>query len=283
MRGKSNKTIGKSVVLWILHVRDFFSLVPLVNRIVRSCYYLFHVQDQQKNARLRKRGWIDGLPLPPLNLIYLTSAYYDLEKYCTGGLADSQDIANLLKKNGYDISTFSTILDFGCGCGRVVRYWKSLDHIKIYGVDINQKCIAWCSKCLDFARFKKNNMMPPLDFADGMFDCIYAISVFTHLDEDVQLYWMKEFKRLLKKNGVLILTVRTSLGDLHPISPEEEKQFLAGNLLTQYRKYMGTNFCNIFHPLIYIQKKLSKGFTILDTKQSGTAGFRQNIILLQKS
>jgi len=283
MKRKSNKAIEKSVVLWILQVCDFFGLVPLINRIMRSCHYLLHVQDQRINTHLRKREGIDGLPLPPLNLIYLTSAYYDLKKYCTGGLADSRDIEDLIKKNGHDISKFSAILDFGCGCGRVIRYWKSLNRTKIYGVDINQQCISWCSKYLDFATFKKNKMMPPLDFTDGMFDCIYAISVFTHLDEDVQLYWMREFKRLLKKNGVLILTLRTSLGDLHPISPEEEKQFLAGNILTQYRKYMGTNFCNVFHPLIYIQKKLSKGFTILDIKQSSTEGFRQDIILLKKS
>lgn len=281
MRKKGNKTIEKAIVLWILSVCDFFRLVPLVNRIVRSCYYLCHIQDQQKNARLRKRGG-DDLPLPPLNLIYLTSAYYDLEKYCNGGHAGFQYIIEILEKNGYDISSFSAILDFGCGCGRVTRHWKSIDCTRIYGVDINQQCISWCSNHLDFATFKKNDRLPPLDFSDDMFDCIYAISVFTHLDEEAQLRWMTEFKRLLKKNGVLILTVRTSLGDFHPVSSDEEKQFHKGDMLIKYRKYVGTNFCNVFHPLTYIQQKLSKGFTILDIKHDEAEGFRQDFIVLKK-
>ncbi len=276
------KTLEKSLILWVLHVCDFFGLIPFVNRTVRSCYYLLHFKDQQRNSRLRKKGALDGLPLPPLNIVYLTSAYYDLEKYCTGGLLGSQNIAKILKKNGFAIQSFSAILDFGCGCGRVIRYWKPFEHTKIYGVDINQKCISWCKKHLNFATFKKNDLLSPLDFDDETFDCIYAISVFTHLDEKLQLLWMEEFKRLLKKNGVLLLTVRTSLGNLHPVSSGEEKQFLAGNLLVQYKKYVGTNFCNVFHPFSYIKERFGKDFKILDIEHNGAEDFQQDIILLKK-
>jgi len=268
---------------WLLSIFDFFHLIPLANRVSRSFYYIAHFKHQKRNKDFRKKGAPDGLPVPSLNLVYSTTAYYDLDKYLKGGLADYKSINQILENSGFEISSFSNILDFGCGCGRIIRHLKSLKNTDVYGVDINKRCILWCDKNLKFAKFKKNSIAPSLDFNDETFDFIYAVSVFTHLNEDLQISWMKEFKRILKKNGLLLLTLHTSLGNYHIVSNEEKKKFLSGELLIQYEKYVGTNFCNVFHPKSYIKNKLSKGFTILDIANSGDKGFRQDIILLKKN
>jgi SAM-dependent methyltransferase len=50
--------------------------------------------------------------------------------------------------------------------------------------------------------------MPPTSFPDQMFDLIYSYSVFSHLSEEAHLAWLKEFKRIMKPGGLLIVTTR---------------------------------------------------------------------------
>ena len=49
--------------------------------------------------------------------------------------------------------------------------------------------------------FEQSAVEPPLRFADGSFDIVYAYSVFSHLSERVQLRWVEEFARILRPGG----------------------------------------------------------------------------------
>ena len=70
----------------------------------------------------------DSLPIPPRELHALVSgddeldisAFFDVGKFC----ADS--VVGLLKKRGLDIDDLGAILDFGCGCGRVITHFNNL-------------------------------------------------------------------------------------------------------------------------------------------------------------
>ena len=73
------------------------------------------------------------------------------------------------------------MLDFGCGCGRVIRNWRSLDRTDIYGSDYNHELIAECGRNLHFAHFESNDLAPTLRHESDKFDLIFALSVFTHL------------------------------------------------------------------------------------------------------
>ncbi len=55
--------------------------------------------------------------------------------------------------------------------------------------------------------FATNRVLPPLAFEDGLFDLVYAVSVFTHIDRFQQKEWLKEFRRLLRPGGALLLTI----------------------------------------------------------------------------
>jgi SAM-dependent methyltransferase len=46
-----------------------------------------------------------------------------------------------------------------------------------------------------------------LPFEANTFDLIYAISVFTHLDEDFQHVWLCELQRIAKPGAIIILSV----------------------------------------------------------------------------
>lgn len=96
------------------------------------------------NARFRRNGAPDGLPVQSPGLVFLVCGQYDLESMYHNGRNGAEWITSLLEKNGLDIDRFNAILDFGCGCGRVLRFWKDLTHAKIYGTDYNSSLIKWC-------------------------------------------------------------------------------------------------------------------------------------------
>ena len=64
------------------------------------------------------------------------------------------------------------MLDFGCGCGRVMRWWKDLESTRLHGTDYNPYLVAWCRQNLPFAEFSVNGLEAGLDLPDGHFDLV---------------------------------------------------------------------------------------------------------------
>src|SRR5262249_60948073 len=98
---------------------------------------------------------------------------------------------------GPRIEGMSSILDSGCGCGRVIRHWARLD-ARVAGSDLSGAAIDWCREHLAFARFETNGLSPPLAFADAAFELAYALSVFTHLPEAIQHDWLDQLRRIVR-------------------------------------------------------------------------------------
>ena len=126
----------------------------------------------------------DRLPLPPDNLMRLVMGgdRWRLPRmFYESGARMASVIRALLDRNGTPIEEFGSMLDFGCGCGRVIRHWKDADVTTICGSDYNPLLVDWCRDNLGFAEFNVNELTPGLPHEDGRFDFIYALSVFTHL------------------------------------------------------------------------------------------------------
>jgi SAM-dependent methyltransferase len=205
----------------------------------------------------------DGWPIPPAKLIVLVGGDTSVPQFLEGSKQGAQIIRDILKKNGLSMDSFQAILDFGCGCGRLVRQWSSLKNTAIHGTDYNTKTIKWCKENLPFARFETNQLLPPTSYADDSFDFVYAISVFTHLSETHQLRWMAELKRILKPGGYFLLTTHGE--NFRDAMREEEKiAFAAGHLVVRNEEAEGMNLCAAFHPEKYVREELSEGFTVID-------------------
>jgi hypothetical protein len=80
------------------------------------------------------------------------------------------------------------ILDWGCGCGRVIaQLMKLMPPESLHGCDIDKEAIAWDVENLVGPHFARIAPYPPTSYPDNRFDVIFGISVMTHFNEEVQL------------------------------------------------------------------------------------------------
>ena len=115
-----------------------------------------------------------------------------------------------------------------------------------------------------------------------MFDCVYAISVFTHMSEELQFSWMRELRRIIRPGGyVLITTHGESFREM--LTQRERKAFNAGHLVVRYEEASGMNLCSTFHPEAYVRQRLSAGYEVEDFISAGMQGILyQDLYLMRK-
>jgi SAM-dependent methyltransferase len=148
--------------------------------------------------------------IPPDELMFLVSNHNDRGGWATSRRAAVADVIIPLLKQ---VSTKppARILDFGCGCGRILAGWEGLlSGAAMTGVDINQKLVTFCQETIDFAKVYQSKPYPPLDFSDDAFDFVYAASVFTHMRFVRLLQWSAEMARIISPGGMLMISFHGS-------------------------------------------------------------------------
>lgn len=141
---------------------------------------------------------------PPL---YLSFQYGSInpERYMLHGRTAARIITDFLNDNDIDIPEGSKILDFGCGCGRVMEAFD--DRWRCHGCDIKPDPIRWIARYRPQWRAVVNDFRPPLPEDFTGFRLIYAISVFTHMDELSVQAWLADFHERLMPGGALLITI----------------------------------------------------------------------------
>lgn len=224
-----------------------------------------------------------ALPIPPSHLRVLVGGSPDVDSFLRIGHSMFQALGATLRQNGVPLEELGTILEFGCGCGRVLRHWQAVRGPKVYAVDHSDRLITWCRANLPFARCSTNRSYPPLPFEDGFFDFVYAISVFTHLSEPLQLAWMNELVRVVRSGGHLLITTH---GATHRdrLTPTEHRTFDAGDLVVRYQEASGMNLCTVYHPEAYVRSRMGTGVTVEAFIPAGQRdGVHQDLYLMRKS
>lgn len=208
-----------------------------------------------RNTVTRLKGAPDGLPLPPATLIALVQGTTNVREFLTDGRGTAEGVLDVLRGSGVEIDSSKRVLDFGCGCGRVLRHLHGMTGAQFYGSDYNPELIAWCRRNLRFGQFDVNGVSPPLAYDKEQFDLIYALSVFTHLPEDLQSAWMSELARLLKPGGHLLMTAQGE-SFLPYMSEEDRAKFRSGRLVVREHGAVGTNPFFTVHPPEYVKTHL---------------------------
>ena len=142
-------------------------------------------------------------PFPPKVLMQNTSGLTSESDFASHGTHFWTAFSQASPK---PLSEFASILDFGCGCGRLARMFKGHPG-RIAGCDIDQRHVEWCSAALEYMETKLSSVCPPIPFADNDFEAVISISVFTHLNESSSEQFLQELARVCCPDGILFLTV----------------------------------------------------------------------------
>lgn len=209
---------------------------------------------------------------PPVDLAFDAYGHVDWQTYHDSGLDHAALFASLIRQHHSKPSL--KVLDWGCGPARLIRHMPILLgelHPEIFGVDYNPRTIVWCKQAFPELHFAKNQLKPPLPFESASFDVIYGLSVFTHLSENSHLEWMKELKRVLKPQGLLILS--TYGEQARGLLTEEEKmRFDQGHLIVRPRVHEGKRGFAAFHSPSFVQNHLLRGMNVVDHLPAGQGG-----------
>ena len=87
------------------------------------------------------------------------------------------------------------------------------------------EAVAWTRARLGHrVRTDTTGLEPPLPYADGMFDFVYANSVFTHVPCSLMDRWAAELRRIIRPGGFLIISVLDANHYLRDITYREFHQ-----------------------------------------------------------
>ncbi len=228
------------------------------------------------------RAPLRSVPLPPDHLQQRQVGSVWGEAFFTAGRTMFDQLVAAFAEAGQPLDRSARVLDFGCGCGRVLWMFRQLPHAgEIWGCDVDPEAIEWNLKNLgDVGRFRCNSAMPPAPFSDGFFDAIYSVSVFTHLPERVQFAWLAELRRLLRPGGVAVVSVhgeRYWSADTEVRTEVEARGFA-------YRTGVPTEglpgyYMVAFHSEAYVRREWAQLFEVVDVKRQYLYGAHDAILL----
>jgi SAM-dependent methyltransferase len=219
-------------------------------------------------------------PLPPASLRFKVAGTPRAFSYVDGGRKAVQSIEEILTAGGRSLSECQSILEFGCGCGRVLTHFEC--DASLAGCDINQQLIDWVHEYLPSIDARVNGLQPPLSWPDSAFDLVVALSVFTHLPEPLALAWMAELIRVLAPGGYIVFSAH---GEhyLPALTASERADFKAGKPVARFARSAGTNLCNTYYPESWVRKTLASGLESAAFRARGAHGNpEQDLYLFKK-
>lgn len=105
-----------------------------------------------------------------------------------------------------ELASGKNVLDIACGegFGTAILARKAAS---VWGVDISDEAIAYARQKYEKYNLKyKQGSVESLDFDDDLFDMIVSFETIEHVEELVQDKFLKEASRVLKKNGILVIS-----------------------------------------------------------------------------
>lgn len=224
-------------------------LLPLAERLYAERKVRAHAEENRAFAAAHPH-----LTFPPARLIQRTYGTPSFASFQRWGKLNADAIAEVIA----DVTPTAapTVLEWGCGLGRIGTHLAQ--RYAYTGVDIDHRSIAWCAANLE-GRYTVNRPDPPLPFASGSFDVVFAVSIFTHLSARAHEIWRDEVIRVLKPGGAFIFTVHGA-EQAQDLLPKEQKRFDGGELVVRGGVREGSRTYLAYHPDPYVQRVLLAPF-----------------------
>jgi SAM-dependent methyltransferase len=147
------------------------------------------------------------MPVPSDRLMSRVAVGPDVGSFFRSGRESVRELRRTLAIADRTLESFASVLDFGCGCGRMLLWLEGIGLAGgLHGTDIDAEAIDWCREHIPFAEMAVNDQDPPLPYPDGTFDLVFNHSVFTHIDERRQDAWLAELQRVTRPGGLVVLS-----------------------------------------------------------------------------
>ena len=178
------------------------------------------------------------------------------------------------------------VLDWGCGCARVSRYFDT-SKVNLWGADVDEVNLQWCKDYtgINTVRLTPN---PPTSLPKNYFDLIFGISVMSHLDPSMQTDWLKELAESLRSNGLIMLSVHGISAALRALSDDLYQQFMCNGHLelgsNNHLKDVVPNakyYRDTFVDSIHILRKWTKYFSVVQYMES-IIGNHQDLVIMKR-
>jgi ubiquinone/menaquinone biosynthesis C-methylase UbiE len=194
-------------------------------------------------------------------------------------------IADAIEKEAGNLTNFRSILDFGCGLGRVTAQMsRRAPEADIVGFDIDPMMLHWAGHLLDGGRSRF--VSTTLDLPDGGFDLIVVVSVFTHLDTTTD-YWLTEIHRLLGPHGRAFITYHDETlyaemaekGQFHEVATNSilREKYVVGERTAEGGAAMGT-----FYTTAKWEQLVERYFKVERTVPRGLFGHQSYSVVSKK-
>lgn len=177
-----------------------------------------------------------------------------------------------------DISLFSrgkkgTALDGGCGAGAVLK--RLSEDYKAVGIDYSPIALGFCRE--RGLKTLVRASVTELPFADKSFDIVTSLDVIYHAAVKDDMDALREFRRVLKDNGILILNLPAYefLRSPHDLANYTQRRYtrngLAKKLISAGYRIEKISYRNAFlFPIIASVRFWKKWFSKPDNGSSGS-------------
>jgi SAM-dependent methyltransferase len=152
-----------------------------------------------------ERAWAQSLDLPPPDQMRLIGSNSP-EIFVAQGTRIARVLSAYLCEFFGEIRAEHRILDLGCGVGRSLLPLSRRHAAQWHGCDVNDRAIAYLQRAAPDIEARVSAYDPPLPYADETFDCVISVSVWTHLPLGMQLPWLAEVKRVLRRGGLALIS-----------------------------------------------------------------------------
>jgi SAM-dependent methyltransferase len=235
--------------------------------------------------------------IPPPDLLFRSTGCKRAEWYVESGERSCREFAEVLSAVNRSFAEFRSILDFGCGCGRILRALR--EHLAgghLSATDQDRAAVGWLRQHYPDIDVRCNFPLPPLPFAEASFDLVIAYSVFTHLDEAYQDAWLGELHRVTRPGTVLLLTVHGptnwewAICNNQTLREAVERPVLEAELrdrgFTYWRAegwapYFPDFYHTSWHQPAYVRQHWARWFRVLDIWPAKALG-NHDIVVLQR-
>jgi SAM-dependent methyltransferase len=167
----------------------------------------FNLRANLKTPEPRERSWANNLEMPDSKLME-QSGSPTREIFIDQATRISDVVYNAIGEYFGQIKPGLRYLDFGCGVGRVaIPLVGRLQSPEFHACDVNQQVINYVKRVLPNVISERTAYWPPLPYEESSFDCVYSISIWTHLPIGMQLPWLQEIRRILRRGGLALISV----------------------------------------------------------------------------